>query len=101
MIRCNELEKAAKDLNSKFKEQGKTIEKLNRQLEDLITAKNEHENSLLEKFRDLLNAKKLKIRDLHRALAAAKVEPQDGTPYCLLASLCKGKNPSLEANILF
>jgi myosin heavy subunit len=63
-------------LKSRFKEQQETINKLNTQLDDLITAKAQHENELLEKFRDLLNEKKSKIRDQQRLLAAAKVDPK-------------------------
>jgi hypothetical protein len=53
-----------------------TIENLKGQLEDLINAKNEHEDSMLEKFRDLLNSKKLKIRDQQRLLATATVDQE-------------------------
>ncbi len=73
--RGNDLEAEVQDLTNKYEEQGKTIEKLNQQLEDLIEAKKSHENALLEKFRELLNAKKLKIRDQQRLLAGAKVDP--------------------------
>ncbi|KAI9673558.1 MAG: hypothetical protein M1829_004065 [Trizodia sp. TS-e1964] len=51
-----------------------TILSLSRQLEDLVKAKEAHENALLENFRDLLNSKKLKIRDQQRLLAAVKVD---------------------------
>jgi len=61
---------------SKFREQQETIAKLNAQLEELIAAKTNHEAELLEKFCDLLNEKKAKIRDQQRLLATAKVDPQ-------------------------
>lgn len=61
---------------SKFREQQETISKLNAQLEELIAAKATHETELLEKFRDLLNEKKAKIRDQQRLLATAKVDPK-------------------------
>lgn len=77
--RCDELVKELTNLDDRYKEQGQTIQAINQQLEDLIEAKTEHENSLLEKFRELLNAKKLKIRDLHRALAVARGDPENGT----------------------
>lgn len=70
----NELVKELTNLNDRYKEQGQKIQVINTQLEDLIEAKLKHENSLLEKFRELLNAKKLKIRDLNRALALARVD---------------------------
>lgn len=47
-------------------------------MEDLIKAKQEHENTLLEKFRELLNTKKRKIRDQQRLLADAKLNPRTG-----------------------
>lgn len=76
--RCDELAKELTNLDERDKEQGQTIQVIKQQLEDLIEAKIEHENSLLEKFRELLNAKKLKIRDLHRALAVARVDSENG-----------------------
>ncbi|KAI9699352.1 MAG: hypothetical protein M1836_002963 [Candelina mexicana] len=63
-------------LTSRYQDQETTISKLSKQLEDLIKAKQEHENALLEKFRELLNAKKRKIRDQQRLLADAKVNPK-------------------------
>ncbi|KAI0457191.1 hypothetical protein F5B21DRAFT_501571 [Xylaria acuta] len=53
-----------------------TINELKAQLDDFITTKEEDETQMLEKFRDLLNEKKLKIRQQHRLLAAAKVDPE-------------------------
>ncbi|KAI9722390.1 MAG: hypothetical protein M1812_001862 [Candelaria pacifica] len=63
-------------LTVRYHDQEITITKLKKQLEDLIKAKQEHENSLLEKFRELLNTKKRKIRDQQRLLADAKVNPK-------------------------
>lgn len=74
--RSTELEAEVQDLTSKYDEQSKTMEKLNKQLEDLIEAKKTHEDELLLKFRELLNTKKLKIRDQQRLLAGAKVDVQ-------------------------
>lgn len=53
-----------------------TVEKLTAQLDDLVKAKKEHENELLQKFAELLNTKKLKIRDQQRLLATAKIDPK-------------------------
>lgn len=78
VIRSTDLENEVKDLRVKYEEQGKMIEKLNQQLESFIQAKIENDNSLLEKFRELLNAKKSKIRDLHRALGRVQGDPQNG-----------------------
>ena len=61
---------------SKFREQQEAISKLNAQLEELIAAKTNHETELLEKFRDLLNEKKAKIRDQQRLLVTANVDPR-------------------------
>ncbi|MCJ1342961.1 hypothetical protein MMC31_001150 [Peltigera leucophlebia] len=75
--RSDELVEKLTNLDDRYKEQGQTIQVIKQQLEDLIEAKVEHENSLLEKFRELLNAKKLKIRDLHRALAVARADSEN------------------------
>lgn len=45
-------------------------------LDDLIKAKEEDETQLLEKFRDLLNEKKVKIRQQQRLLASSNVDPE-------------------------
>ena len=74
--RSNELDREFQDLISKYDEQSRKMEKLNNQLEDLIKAKRDHEDSLLRKFRELLNTKKLKIRDQKRILASAKLDPK-------------------------
>ena len=50
-------------LKSKLDAQQETVRKLNAQLQDLIKTKEENENAMLEKFKELLNEKKLKIRD--------------------------------------
>jgi len=62
-------------LKSKFQAQKDAVTKLSAQLEELIAAKATHEAELLEKFRDLLNEKKSKIRDQQRLLASANVDP--------------------------
>ncbi|KAI0116364.1 hypothetical protein GGR51DRAFT_501108 [Nemania sp. FL0031] len=56
-----------------------SINDLKAQLDDFIIAKEEDETQMLEKFRDLLNEKKLKIRQQHRLLAAAKADPKKFT----------------------
>ncbi|KAH9893660.1 hypothetical protein F4778DRAFT_290025 [Xylariomycetidae sp. FL2044] len=53
-----------------------SVKQLKSQLEELIVAKEEDENQLLEKFRDLLNEKKVKIRQQQRLLASASVDPE-------------------------
>ena len=74
--RCNRLDGEVQDLTSKCDVQSKRIAKLNDQLETLIKAKMDHENFLLQNFRELLNSKKLKIRDQQRLLASAKIDPK-------------------------
>jgi hypothetical protein len=54
------------------------VTELNQQLEDLIKAKSEHEDALLQKFASLINSKKLKIRDQQRLLSTAKVDETIG-----------------------
>lgn len=75
------LDREVQDLTSRYEEQSKKLEKLNNQLEDLIKAKREHEDSLLQKFRELLNTKKLKVRDQQRLLASAKVDPRQAAKF--------------------
>ena len=72
--RSDKLEEEVRDLTFRYDEQSKRAEKLNDQLETLIKAKAEHEESLLRSFRDLLNTKKLKIRDQQRLLASAEID---------------------------
>jgi hypothetical protein len=65
-------------LEDKFKQQKDTVAKLTAQLEQLTDAKREHEAALLEKFKLLLNEKKLKIRDQQRLLADAQINKTTG-----------------------
>lgn len=51
-----------------------SIHDLNRQLDELIRAKQEDETVLLSRFRDLLNEKKVKIREQQKLLAAASFD---------------------------
>ncbi|KAI0378388.1 hypothetical protein F5Y04DRAFT_149229 [Hypomontagnella monticulosa] len=53
-----------------------SLKELREQLDDLIKTKEEDETQLLEKFRDLLNEKKVKIRQQQRLLASATVDPE-------------------------
>jgi hypothetical protein len=49
---------------------------LRSQLEELVVAKKTEEAELMEKFRDLLNEKKVKIREQQRILATASVDAE-------------------------
>ena len=72
--RSNRLDEEVRDLTLKYDDQSKKLDKLNHQLGDLIKAREDHENSLLRNFRDLLNTKKLKIRDQQRLLASSNID---------------------------
>lgn len=74
--RANGLDRELQGLTSQYDEQSKKMVKLNDQLEDLIKAKIQHEASLLQNFRELLNIKKLRVRDQQRLLAGAKIDPR-------------------------
>ncbi|KAK7546232.1 hypothetical protein IWX49DRAFT_119468 [Phyllosticta citricarpa] len=64
-----------KDLQAKYDALQEKYRRFDAQLEDLVKAKQNHETTLLAKFEQLLNSKKLKIRDQQRLLAGAKVDP--------------------------
>jgi DNA double-strand break repair and V(D)J recombination protein XRCC4 len=66
-------------LRSQFEAANAKNSRLEQQLQGLTDEKHAAENALLQKFADLLNSKKLKIRDLQRLLAGAKVDPTVGT----------------------
>ncbi|KAI1411756.1 hypothetical protein F5Y13DRAFT_164972 [Hypoxylon sp. FL1857] len=72
-------EKAEEDLataTAKAQALEDSLKELKEQLDELIRAKEEDETQLLEKFRDLLNEKKVKIRQQQRLLASATVDPE-------------------------
>ncbi|KAF8245787.1 hypothetical protein K440DRAFT_662555 [Wilcoxina mikolae CBS 423.85] len=71
---CMALDTVNKQLQkhqSEAQEKDKMIENLTAQLKALTALKKEHEELLLVKFKELLNAKKAKIRELDRALESA------------------------------
>ena len=74
---------------TKCQGQEKSIQKLMAQLEDFTKTKADDDAAMLEKFRLLLNEKKLKIRNLSRVLAAKKIDPKKVTE--LEESLSKRK----------
>lgn len=61
-------------VNEKNKELEQSVEELTSQLDDLLKAKNDDESVMLEKFRDLLNEKKLKIRQQQKLIESADVD---------------------------
>lgn len=72
----NALKDELSNLGSRFEDQQKTVASLTKQLEDLLSAKKEHETLILEKTALLLNKKKLKIRDQQRLLSTATVDQE-------------------------
>ncbi|KAK5997116.1 hypothetical protein PT974_02468 [Cladobotryum mycophilum] len=50
------------------------VKELKSQLDELITTKQDDETALLQKFRDLLNEKKVKIREQQKIIAAAPLQ---------------------------
>ncbi|KAL8682724.1 MAG: hypothetical protein Q9186_001235 [Xanthomendoza sp. 1 TL-2023] len=76
VLRAKNLESQTLSLQQKLTEQMAIAQKLNQQLEELIKAKKEHEDSLLEKCALLINEKKAKIRDQQRLLVIAKPDPK-------------------------
>ncbi|KAF3396020.1 hypothetical protein F1880_007360 [Penicillium rolfsii] len=62
-------------LTDRYRDTEDTIAKLTQQLADLMQAKAQHENQMVANFAQLLNEKKLKIRNQQRLLASATVDP--------------------------
>jgi DNA polymerase III alpha subunit (gram-positive type) len=73
------VEGEAHKLRIEVEQQARMISKLNDQLKDISEAKLEHETTMLQKFNDILNSKKLKIRDQQRLISGAKLDPDKGT----------------------
>ncbi|RSL56019.1 hypothetical protein CEP54_009080 [Fusarium duplospermum] len=61
---------AVADLTVKSADSEAAVAQLQSQLEELLRAKDEDETALLRKFRDLLNEKKVKIREQQQVLAS-------------------------------
>ncbi|KAL4959897.1 uncharacterized protein BDV14DRAFT_205268 [Aspergillus stella-maris] len=83
-----------------------TIDLLNKQLEEFVDSKNQHEQQLMSDFVQLLNEKKLKIRNQQRLLASAKSDPEKLSTLHLATSTddvtrdTKGRNPKRAADTL-
>jgi hypothetical protein len=78
VMRADMLEQQVSSLTSRYRLAEDTIHKLNEQLEDLMQAKTQHETQLVTNFAQLLNEKKLKIRNQQRLLASATPDPSKG-----------------------
>ncbi|KAI1104414.1 hypothetical protein F4804DRAFT_190244 [Jackrogersella minutella] len=61
---------------AKVKTTEDSLKELQEYLDKIIRTKKEDETELLEKFRDLLNEKKVKIRQQQRLLASSTVDPE-------------------------
>ncbi|KDN62166.1 hypothetical protein CSUB01_00871 [Colletotrichum sublineola] len=72
---ANEAKEALASATAKASQLEESVRELKAQLDGLIAAKEADESELLEKFRDLLNEKKVKIRQQQKLLASASVEP--------------------------
>lgn len=77
------LEQRLSRLQQQYRAADNTIKQLNKQFEDFITAKCRHEEQLMTNFTQVLNQKKLKIRNQQRLLASAKIDVDDGKVACL------------------
>ncbi|KAJ5381040.1 uncharacterized protein N7496_003468 [Penicillium cataractarum] len=73
--RADTLHSQVTSLTDRYREAEDTITKLTQQLADLMQAKTQHENQLVTNFAQLLNEKKLKIRNQQRLLASATADP--------------------------
>ncbi|OHE99242.1 hypothetical protein CORC01_05523 [Colletotrichum orchidophilum] len=73
---ANEAKKALASTTAKANKLEDSVRELKAQIDELVAAKEADESELLEKFRDLLNEKKLKIRQQQKLLASASVEPE-------------------------
>lgn len=69
--RADALEKDLVGLQDRHQVAEESIRKLKEQLKELTRAKSQHENQLMAHFAQLLNEKKLKIRNQQRLLACA------------------------------
>lgn len=88
VARADTLEQQISSLNSRCRAAEATIHELNTQIEELIYAKVQHENQLIANFVQLLNEKKLKIRNQQRLLASATVDPAKSISNYSLLSAC-------------
>ncbi|KAF2755371.1 hypothetical protein EJ05DRAFT_502836 [Pseudovirgaria hyperparasitica] len=81
-------------LQGRINDQSDAIAKLQKQLEELVTASREQEDAMAAKYAMLLNEKKAKIRDQQRLLATAKVDPQIASEVQLIRETTKPRKPA-------
>lgn len=82
VARADVIEDQLSSLRDRYSAAEDTINRLNKQLEDFISAKHQHEEQLMTDFVQLLNEKKLKIRNQQRLLASANVDPEKRKRHC-------------------
>ncbi|KIW79741.1 hypothetical protein Z517_06355 [Fonsecaea pedrosoi CBS 271.37] len=70
----DELQEDVTSLRAQVKTKDEVVASLQRQIDELVEAKAEHEQQMLSKFALLLNEKKLKIRNMQRVLSTAKTD---------------------------
>ncbi|KMK59196.1 hypothetical protein Y699_00397 [Aspergillus fumigatus Z5] len=76
VARADVLEERLSTLTDRYRAAENTIQRLNQQLEEFMRAKTQHDELLMTNFVQLLNEKKLKIRNQQRLLASAKVDSE-------------------------
>lgn len=79
LSRADILEQQIFTLKSQLETAERSIKDLKSSLDDLVQSKKDHEDLLVANFAQILNAKKLKIRNQQRLLAAANIDPEKGT----------------------
>jgi prefoldin subunit 5 len=78
LSRTDAYEHQISTLSTQLQAAEKSIKDLQTRLDDLVQSKKEHENMLLGSFAQVLNEKKLKIRNQQRLLASANVDSDKG-----------------------
>ena len=89
--RSGKLDQELEALQTKYDKQAETIRRLNDQLENLALTKKSEEKAILEKCCELINSKKLKIREQQRLLSASVIDSAKGRDqvtrkFCLWAA---------------
>ncbi|EHA28626.1 hypothetical protein ASPNIDRAFT_43071 [Aspergillus niger ATCC 1015] len=96
IARADMLEQRLSRLQQQYRAADNTIKQLNKQIEDFITAKCRHEEQLMTNFTQVLNQKKLKIRNQQRLLASAKIDVDDVG--ARVGSMKHAKRPIVETS---
>ena len=86
LSRTDVYEHQISTLTTQLQAAEKSIKDLQTSLDDLVQSKKEHENMLLGSFAQVLNEKKLKIRNQQRLLASTSVDSEKGLFSHLLPS---------------